>query len=110
MKESNIEVLQRWYRWVYVRKINDYKGFELYSDTESKIEHYQRILNLFKVAFIVELVCFIFEITIPLITREMNAFNFFAISIIVFFAICIFAAYSKTAQKLEFYKNELENQ
>ncbi|MGD1823673.1 MAG: DUF2812 domain-containing protein [Pleomorphochaeta sp.] len=108
MKESDIEVVQRWYRWVYVRKINDYKGFELYSDTESKIEHYQRILSLFKVAFIIELVCFLFEIGIPLITREMTAFNFIAISLIVLFAICVFGAYSKTQEKLKYYKNILE--
>lgn len=110
MIESNIEVMQRWYRWVYVRKINDYKGFELYSDTESKIEHYKRILGLFKIAFIIELICLFVEIGIPLIIKEMRTFNFFAISLIVFFALCIYGAYSKTEQKVEFYKIELENQ
>jgi len=70
MNDSNVEVLSRWYRWVYVRKLNDSKGFELYSDVESKIEHYHKIMKLFKAAFIFELVCLFVAIFIPLINKE----------------------------------------
>jgi len=109
MSEHDIEVMQRWYRWVYVRKLNDDTGFQLYSDTESKIAHYKRILGLFRVAFIIELVCLFVEIGIPLITKEMKMLNFVAISLIVFFAICIFGAYSKTKERIRNYEISLEN-
>lgn len=109
MNEHDIDVMQRWYRWVYVRKINDDKGFQLYSDTESKIAHYKRILGLFKFAFILELCCLVLEIAIPLITGEMKMLNVFAISLIIFFTICIFGAYSKTKERVSNYELTLED-
>ncbi len=106
MKESDIEVLSRWYKWVYVRKLNDNKLFELYSDLDSKIEHYQRIMKMFKVAFIIELICLFIEILVPLIENQMKLINFIFISLIVFFAIVLFGAYSKLSEKIEFYRLE----
>ncbi|MCY1150987.1 MAG: DUF2812 domain-containing protein [Pleomorphochaeta sp.] len=103
MNENNIDVVSRWYRWVYLRKVNDYKGFELYSDLDSKIEHYQKIKTMFKIAFIIELACLFIEIIVPLITSQMRLINFIFISIIVFFSIVIFGAYSKIDEKINNY-------
>jgi hypothetical protein len=109
MNDSNVEVLNRWYRWVYVRKVNDSKGFELYSDVDSKIEHYHKIMKLFKAAFIIEVVCLFVEIFIPLINKRMEIMNFIFISIIAFFAICLYGAYTKMSAKAGFYKQQKDN-
>lgn len=108
MNEADVEVLSRWYKWVYVRKVNDSKGFELYSDVESKIEHYSRILKLFRFAFILELICLFVEIYIPYIERDMRFINLVFIAIILFCAICIFGGYSKTVEKIKFYKQQTQ--
>lgn len=54
MDEMGIEVVQRWGRWVYLRKRAADGPFELYSDTESKIALYHRIRRMFLVALAVE--------------------------------------------------------
>lgn len=47
MSEMNVEVLQRWGRWVYLRKRAGDGPFEVYTDTASKIALYRRIRGMF---------------------------------------------------------------
>lgn len=109
MNESNVEVVSRWYRWVYVRKVNDYKGFELYTDLDSKIEHYTKIKKMFKIAFIIELICLFVEVIVPVIVSEMRFINFIYIALIAFFAIAIFGGYSKMDEKVKNFISQKEN-
>lgn len=106
MKEANVEVVSRWYRWVYVKSLNRDKGFELYSDVNSKIEHYNKIKKMFIAAFIIELICLFVEIIVPLITSQMMTINAIFIALIVFFAIVIFGGYSQAKEKVNFYLRE----
>lgn len=57
MDEMGIEVLQRWGRWVYLRKRAEDGPFDLYTDTESKIALYRRIRSLFFSTLVLELLC-----------------------------------------------------
>jgi hypothetical protein len=57
MNEMNVETVQKWYRWVYLRKKKSAGPFELYSDNESLIRHYTKIRNMFKVLAIIEICC-----------------------------------------------------
>ena len=62
MNEMGVEVLQRWGRWVYLRKRAEEGPFVLYTDVESSIEHYQKIKKALKIAVILEIVCILMEV------------------------------------------------
>ena len=46
IEETGIEMIGSLMRWVYFRKKNDGKGFEIFSDLQSKINHINRILAI----------------------------------------------------------------
>ena len=62
MKEAGIEIVQNWGYWIILRKPVEEGEFILYSDVESSIEHYTKILRMFKVVGIVEIICFFLEL------------------------------------------------
>ncbi len=62
MTDAGIEIIQNWGYWVILRKKACEGDFELYTDTESKIEHYIKIRNMFKAVTILELVVYIIEL------------------------------------------------
>ena len=49
MEENDAEYVASYMRWVYFRKKVSARAFDIYSDIESKIKHYQRIIRLFSV-------------------------------------------------------------
>lgn len=57
MNEMGVEVLQRWGRWVYLRKRAEDGPFEIYTDISSRIALYRRIRKLFLWTLVVELCC-----------------------------------------------------
>ena len=57
MRDMDVEVLQRWGRWVYLRKRAEDGPFEVYTDTDSKIQLYRRIRNMFLWVVCVNSVC-----------------------------------------------------
>lgn len=57
MNEMGVEVVQRWGRWVYLRKRAEEGPFEAYTDAESKLDLYRRIRSLFLWALVIELGC-----------------------------------------------------
>ncbi len=62
MNEAGIEIVQNWGYWIILRKLASAGEFQLYTDVESSIEHYSKILTMFKVATIIELICLFIEI------------------------------------------------
>lgn len=62
MEDTGAEIVQNWGWWVILRKLRSAGKFELYTDVDSKIEHYTKIRRMFKVAAIIELVCLMIEI------------------------------------------------
>lgn len=61
MKENNIDIVCVWGYWVILRKRAAEGNFVLYTDVDSSIEHYTKILKLFKIVTILEVICFCFE-------------------------------------------------
>lgn len=57
MREMNVEVLQRWGRWVYLRKRTEEGAFEVYTDTASKLAQYKRIRGMFLWALAIICLC-----------------------------------------------------
>jgi len=47
MEEAGVEVIQRWGRWVYLRKRAADGPFAVYTDADSKMERYRRIRRMF---------------------------------------------------------------
>lgn len=62
MNENNIEIVSLWGYWIILRKLASDGEFELYTDVDSSIEHYTKILKMFKVVTIIELICFMVEV------------------------------------------------
>ena len=55
MEEMGVEIVQPWGPWVILRRHREEGPFELYSDVDSRIEHYKKILLLFKLVGLLEL-------------------------------------------------------
>ena len=54
LEENGVEVVSSYLRWVYLRKKSKDGSFDLYSDSTSKIKHYQRIWTLWTVFMCLE--------------------------------------------------------
>lgn len=61
MKDNDIEIVQIWGFWIFLRKRNADGPFELYTDIDSSIEHYTKIRNMLKGASILMIFCFLLE-------------------------------------------------
>ena len=57
MHEMGVEVLQRWGRWVYLRKRAEEGPFEVYTDAASKMALYKRIRGMFLWALAIICLC-----------------------------------------------------
>lgn len=64
LKESGIEVVNKFGGWAYFRKKAEEGTFEIYTDTTSKISYYNRILNLFTLLFLFNLIMGIINLII----------------------------------------------
>lgn len=62
MEENNIEIVCLWGYWIILRKRTVDGKFVLYTDVDSSIEHYTKILKMFKAVTILELICFMVEV------------------------------------------------
>lgn len=55
LKDTGISVVGNTAGWIYLRKEYDEIGFDIYSDIDSKIVHFKRILKLISVIFAINL-------------------------------------------------------
>lgn len=62
MQEMGVEIVANWGFWTVLRKPASEGEFILYTDIDSQIEHYTKIRRMFKVATIVEVLCFSIEL------------------------------------------------
>lgn len=61
MQEMGVEIVCLWGPWVILRKKAAEGPFELYTDVESSIEHYEKIKKMFKIAIALEIICVTME-------------------------------------------------
>ena len=62
MEEMGIEIVKCWGPWVVLRRRTQEGEFALYTDVDSQIEQYKKILMMFKIVTGFELLILIFEI------------------------------------------------
>ncbi len=59
LEESGIECVATYWRWVFLRKKSSEGPFDIYSDIESKINHYRRISTFLGTIGIINLIAFL---------------------------------------------------
>lgn len=57
MESIGVEIVCCWGPWVVLRRKASEGEFQLYSDDESKLEHLKKILKIYKIVAIIELIC-----------------------------------------------------
>ena len=57
MEETGVEIVQRWFRWVFLRKRAADGPFQIYTDIDSQIQMYRRIRQMFLWALVLECFC-----------------------------------------------------
>ena len=97
MNEAEIEIVQSWGYWIMLRKLTSKGEFQLYTDLESSIEHYSKILKMFKVCTIIELICLFIEIIAGL---NGATIGWVFACIILAFAVVLANATIKTKNKI----------
>lgn len=97
MAENNIEIISLWGYWIFLRKLAADGEFKLYTDVDSSIEHYTKILKMFKVVTIIELICFMVEV---LGAMQGVAFGFFGMLLIGAIVIVCMRATISTKRKI----------
>ena len=87
MSDSDIEIIQSWGFWVFLRKLSSEGGFQLYTDVDSQIEHYKKIRNMFKAVTVLELICLFIELFSASMTNSplLWSFVFLILAIIIAF-------------------------
>jgi len=83
MEENNIEIVCLWGYWIFLRKRADEREFVLYTDVDSSIEHYTKILKMFKVVTIIELICFLAETLAAINGAAVGIFGMLIIGVLI---------------------------
>ena len=76
MSDSDIEIIQSWGFWVFLRKLSSEGEFQLYTDVDSQIEHYKKIRNMFKAVTVIELICLFIELFSASMTNSPLLWSF----------------------------------
>ena len=102
LQESGMEVLERWFYWIYLRRETAKGPFTLYSDPASKAGQYRRIRGLFLAGLLLELLCFGMEVASALETGEPAfwAFSGLLLAIVFAFARIVYKC-TRKIQRLE---------
>lgn len=102
LQESGMEVVERWFYWIYLRREIAKGPFTLYSDPASKAGQYRRIRGLFLAGLLLELLCFGLEVASALETGEPAfwAFSGLLLAIVFAFARIVYKC-TRKIQRLE---------
>jgi len=105
MEDSGVEYVAQWYRWVFLRKRIQNGNFELYSDSDSLIEHYSRIQKFFLVVAIIEFICALAQL--PMIISYSSISNGIVFLIAMIFAGSFLRMVKKYFKKINTLKNTI---
>jgi hypothetical protein len=107
MAESSVEHISSWTRWVYLRKKTENGRFDIFSDAQSKLEHYRRInmlwIPIMFMWIILAAVQFINGID-HLLERDDDAMMVFSLIycvVMAFFTIFFFIHWRKLRKKMK---------
>lgn len=104
MEESDIEIVQSWGYWTILRKQSVKGSFDLYTDLDSQIEHYKKIIKMFKIVSILEIICLFFEMLATIISQSLICFGAFLIILVC--TIVLLLAVFNTADRIHTLKQQ----
>ena len=104
MEDAGVEVISQWWRWVYLQKKIEDGPFEMYTDMESKITQYSKIMKFFKIFLAVEIICFLMELIATIKTGEF-VFGIFTV-LLAIICLAILKIVWKSKWKIEQLKRE----
>ncbi|BCZ45044.1 hypothetical protein psyc5s11_11110 [Clostridium gelidum] len=104
MEDAGVEVISQWWRWVYLQKKIEDGPFEMYTDMESKITQYSKIMKFFKIFLAVEIICFLMELIATIKTGEF-VFGIFTV-LLAIICLAILKIVWKSKWKIEQLKHE----
>ncbi len=105
MEDTGVEVVQRWARWVYLRRRAEEGPFEVYTDPQSKMDMYRRIRSMFLWFLVVELLCSV-SVWGPLLSGGAELFHRVVAGIYAVIFMCALRVVWRCTRKLQ----ELEQQ
>lgn len=76
MEEHNIEFIASYMRWVYFRKKASDGEFNIYSDTDSKLKYYKRVVNFWNVLSIIEFSAGVINLGLVISLVAMGEFRY----------------------------------
>ena len=93
MEDNCAEHIASYMRWVYFRKKASDGTFDIYSDADNRIKHYMRVLQLFAVFSIINIVCCLLNIRAGLLLPSQGGYmNFIAAGMNGFIGIALFVS------------------
>jgi hypothetical protein len=70
MEELGIECVSTYFRWVYFRKKAADGPFDLFTDYDSKIAHYNKVSAFSAIGFIIAAIAGVYNVIIPFVFHE----------------------------------------
>lgn len=104
LKETGIEYIGSVFRWVYFRKKATSGKFEIYSDIESRIKHYKRIMAL--LAVLTPLGIFTAILNWSRFSKEGDASRLVLVSITALLAVLLILGIAKISRQIKRLKKE----
>ena len=108
MGELGVEIVVLWGFWIILRKRAEDGPFELYTDVDSKIEHYRKIRRMFKVVTVIELLALFSEIYAGMTGNGVGWVFALLISLFVFTCADATLRTNKVIARLEEQKSGIE--
>lgn len=94
LKDSGVTIVHECFCWVYLKKPKAEGDFELYTDTSSKIDYFNRILNIFFVLYLLNIAFAAFNISFSF-KSEMKYVNIITALINLFAMVILFISMFK---------------
>lgn len=110
MEDIGVEIVQCWGYWVILRKLSSEGEFQLYTDVESGIAHYSKILKMFKAVTVMELICLMVEVVCALNGYYMGWVFAFIIGALVLVFINVITKTKNTIAELKARQTGIETE
>ena len=75
MADNDIEIVQQWGFWVILRKLSSQGEFQLFTDVDSQITHYTKVLRMFQCVTVFEFLVLFYEIYAASILHSVFAWT-----------------------------------
>ena len=73
LEENGIEYVASYMRWVYFRRKSSEGAFDIYSDKDSRINHYKRINYIWNLGMLIELILGFSNIVMGIVSLNMGS-------------------------------------